>query len=118
MTASEMRAFFLEKALPVIESVTNSATGQIDPLRAGKLVDTPSYHKVWELASIMMREAKDLQKIKANSEAASTATIIKAVCAGEIDIDTANKLMQLFKAEQDIELLPALLEQLDGSESD
>lgn len=112
MTSSELRTFFLERAHPVVESMTNSATGNTDVLQSGKAphVDTPSYNKVWDLAKLIIADSNDIVKL----ELKTAEGCIDAVGKGKMTFDQAMQFMSLLEKKQDIELMPELIDKMEA----
>ena len=113
MNGSDLRAIFLDGAVDVVKSVTQSALGHEDPILSNPGMDAPSYIRTWELARDIISSSTDIVKI----EMRTTEGIIKAVCDGKINTKEADYLMSLMQKKQTIDELPALLEAIQEHEA-
>jgi len=80
------------------------ATGGNTPLIKSHIVEEKLY-MVWEALVPIIHKESDTVQIQAKT----TEDIISAVCEGKITFRETEKLMALLREQQDIELLPELI---------
>ena len=109
MNGSDLRKIFLDNAVEIVISVTNSAKGADDKVLDNPDVDAAAYMRTWDLASDIIKNSSDIVKI----EARTTEGIVKSVCDGKMTVKEARELMELFQTKQNIDELPKLLDALN-----
>ena len=104
-TPAELRAYFVNKAKPMIDEYIGAALGKSEL----KSTNSDARKETWGLLRDIINSAGNLTKI----DAENTKDVIKMLKDGAITIQDAKDLMQMLSTQSDIEDIKVLLEKVN-----